>query len=82
MRPQYKASEEEGYTMFVVIKETSRNPDCWRQLSSLKTVDLSCDRIMVKPSEKAESVAWENPDSSYANSYDLRTLDIGPVLPR
>jgi hypothetical protein len=37
---------------------------------------------MVKHFEKDETVAWDNPDSSYANSYDLRTLDIGPVLPR
>lgn len=82
MKPQYKAREGEGYTMFVVIKETAKNPDCWSQLRNLKTVDLSCDRIMVKTSEKDEPVAWENPDSSYTNSYDLRTLDIGPVLPR
>jgi hypothetical protein len=82
MRPQYKAREGEGYTMFVVVKETATNPDCWSQLRNLKTVELSCDRIMVKPSEKDEPVAWDNPDSSYTNSYDLRTLDIGPVLPR
>jgi hypothetical protein len=37
---------------------------------------------MVKPSEKDEPVAWDNPDSTYTNSYDLRKLDIGPVLPR
>lgn len=82
MRPQYKAREGEGYTMFVVIKETAKSPDCWRQLQNLKTVDMSCDRIIVKPSEKDEPVAWNNPDSSYTNSYDLRTLDIGPLLPR
>jgi hypothetical protein len=82
MRPQYKAREAEGYTMFVVVKETATNPDCWSQLRNLQTVDLSCDRIMVKPSEKDDPVAWDNPDSSYTNSYDLRRLDIGPVLPR
>ena len=82
MRPQYKAREGEGYTMFVIVKETATNPDCWNQLRNLNTVNLSCDRIMVKPSEKDEAVAWDNPDSSYTNSYDLRTLNVGPVLPR
>jgi hypothetical protein len=82
IRPQYKAREGEGYTMFVVVKDTATSPECWNQLRNLKTVDLSCDRIMVRLTEKGDPVAWDNPDSGYANSYDLRTLDIGPVLPR
>ena len=82
MKPQYKAREGEGYTMFVLIKQTAANPDCWSQLRNLRTIDVSCDRIMVKPSEKDEPVAWDNPDSSYTNSYDLRSLGVGPVLPR
>lgn len=82
MKPQYKSRESEGYTMFVVVRDTATNPDCWLQFRNLAAVNLSCDRIMVKSSEHGEPAAWENPASSYANSYDLRTLDIGPVLPR
>lgn len=82
IRPQYKGREGQGYTMFVVLKETATNADCWSQLRNLEKVELSCDRIMVKASAKDEPVAWDNPDSSYANSYDLRTLNVGPVLPR
>jgi hypothetical protein len=80
MRPQFQAAEEEGYTMFVVIKDTATDPDCWNQFRNLDTVDLSCDRIMVKIIEPAEPVAWDNPDSSYTNSYDLRTFPLGPVI--
>jgi hypothetical protein len=80
MRPQFQAAESEGYTMFVVIKDTETDPDCWNQFRNLDTVDLSCDRIMVKTTENAEPVAWDNPDSSYANSYDLRKFPLGPVI--
>jgi hypothetical protein len=80
MRPQFQAAESEGYTMFVIIKDTATDPDCWNQFRNLATVDLSCDRIMVKTTENAEPVAWDNPDSSYANSYDLRTFPLGPVI--
>lgn len=80
MRPQFKAAEAEGYMMFVVIKDTATDTDCWNQFRYLDTVDLSCDRIMVKTTENAEPVAWYNPDSTYANSYDLRTFPLGPVI--
>jgi hypothetical protein len=82
MRPQYKATESEGYTMLVVLKDTGSNPECWAQFRNLGRVDLSCDRIQVKITEKDEPVAWDNPASSYANSYDLRSLNLGPVAPR
>jgi hypothetical protein len=82
MRPQYKATESEGYTMLVVLKDTGTNPDCWAQFRKLAGVDLSCDQIQVKITEKGEPVAWDNPDSSYSNSYDLRSLNLGPVAPR
>ena len=82
MMPQYKATESEGYTMLVVLKDTGTNPDCWAQFRSLSGVDVSCDQIMVKITEKDEPVAWDNPDSSYSNSYDLRSLNLGPVAPR
>lgn len=82
MRPQYKAAENEGYTLFVVIKDTAADPDCWNQFRNLGTVDLSCDQIMVKTGEKGEAAAWNNPDSVYVNNYDLRTFDLGPVRPR
>jgi hypothetical protein len=82
MRPQYKATEPEGYTMFVILKDTGTNPDCWAQFRNLGGVDLSCDQILVKITPKDEPVAWDNPDSSYSNSYDLRTLILGPVAPR
>jgi hypothetical protein len=82
MRPQYKATESEGYTMLVVLKDTGTSPDCWAQFRNLSGVDLSCDQIQVKITEKDEPVAWDNPDSSYSNSYDLRSLNLGPVAPR
>jgi hypothetical protein len=80
MRPQFKAAESEGYNMFVIVKDTATDPDCWNQFRYLETVDLSCDRLMVKTTENAEPAAWDNPDSTYANSYDLRTFPIGPVI--
>jgi hypothetical protein len=80
MRPQFQAAESKGYTMIVVLKDTATDQDCWNQFRNLDTVDLSCDRIMVKATENAEFVAWDNPDSSYANSYDLRTFPLGPVI--
>jgi len=80
MRPQFKTEESEGYRMFVVIKDTESDPDCWNQFRNLDTVDLSCDRIIVKTSENTEPIGWENPDSSYANSYDLRRFPLGPVI--
>jgi len=79
VRPQYKATEREGYTMFVIVKDTATEADCWDQFRDLETVDLSCDQIMVKTAEQAAPVAWYNPDSSYANSYDLRRFQLGPV---
>jgi hypothetical protein len=82
MRPQYKATESEGYTMLVIVKDTGSNPECWAQFKNLGGVDLSCDQIQVKITEKGEPVAWDNPASSYANSYDLRSLNLGPVAPR
>ncbi|MDH3236964.1 MAG: hypothetical protein OEM47_00320 [Deltaproteobacteria bacterium] len=82
MKPQYQAAEQEGYTMIVVVKDTATNPVCWNEYRYLETVDLSCDQLMVKTAEQGESVAWDNPDSSYANSYDLRTFNLGPVLSR
>jgi len=82
MKPQQKDAEQEGYTMIVVVKDTATNPGCWSEYRNLETVYLSCDRLMVKTAEQGESVAWDNPDSSYANSFDLRTFDLGPVIPR
>jgi len=82
MRPQYKATESEGYTMFVVVRDTATDPDCWNQFRNLGTVDVSCDQIMVKTGEKSEPAAWDNPDSSYTNSYDLRMLNLGTASPR
>lgn len=82
MKPQFRAAESEGYVMIAVIKDTATDPDCWNQFRNLDAVDLSCDRIMVKTTENAEPVAWDNPDSSYANSYDLRTFPLGPVIPK
>lgn len=82
MRPQYKAKEREGYTMLVVVKDTATDPDCWKQFRNLDTVDLSCDQLMVKTAEWEEPVAWENPYSTYANSYDLRTFGLGPINPK
>ncbi|MGA6993382.1 MAG: hypothetical protein WBX50_05730 [Candidatus Deferrimicrobiaceae bacterium] len=82
MKPQYQAAEQEGYTMIVVVKDTATNPVCWSEYRYLETVDLSCDQLMVKTAEQGESVAWDNPDSSYANSYDLRTFDLGNITPR
>ena len=82
MSPQYKATAQEGFTMFVIVKDTGADPKCWKQFRHLETVSLSCDLIMVKPSKDEESVAWDNPDSSYANSFDLRTYSLGPVQPK
>ena len=79
MRPQYKATDLEGYTMFVIVKDTGSDPDCWRQFRNLETIGLSCDRIMVKTTKEGEAVAWDNPDSSYANSYGLRTFALSPI---
>lgn len=82
MKPQYKATEKEGYTMFVIVRDTATEPDCWDQFRNLGTVDLSCDQIMVKNSERSDPVAWNNPDSSYVNSYDLRRFKLDPVTPK
>jgi hypothetical protein len=82
MRPQYKATEREGYTMFVIIKDTATEADCWDQFRNLETVDLSCDQILVKTAEQSDPVLWDNPDSSYANSYDLRRFQLDPVTPK
>ena len=82
MKPQYQASEQDGYAMIVVVRDTATNPVCWSEFRNLKTVDLSCDQIMVNTAEEGESVSWDNPDSSYASSYDLRRFDLGPVVPR
>ena len=82
MKPQYQAAEREGYTMVVVVKDTATNPDCWSDFRNLKTVDLSCDQLMVKTAEQSEPATWVNPDSSYANSYDLRTFDLGTITSR
>lgn len=82
MKPQNQAAEQEGYTLVVVVKDTATNPDCWSEYRNLKTVDLSCDQLMVKTTERSEPVTWVNPDSSYANSFDLRTFDLGPINPR
>lgn len=79
MKPQYKATDLEGYTMFVIVKDTGSDPDCWRQFRNLETIGLSCDRIMVKTTKEGEAVAWDNPDSSYANSYGLRTFALSPI---
>ncbi|UCD46756.1 MAG: hypothetical protein JSV28_08695 [Deltaproteobacteria bacterium] len=79
MRPQYKATDHEGYTMFVILKDTGSDPDCWRQFRNLETIGLSCDRIMVKTTKGEEAVAWDNPDSTYANSYGLRTFALSPI---
>ena len=82
MRPQYKATQREGYTMFVIIKDTATEADCWDQFRDLETVDLSCDQIMVETAEQSDPVAWYNPDSAYANSYDLRRFQLDPVTPK
>jgi|GEM_PF-1414333 len=82
MSPQYKATEREGYTMFVIIKDTATEADCWDQFRDLETVDLSCDQIMVKTAEQNDPVAWNNPASSYANSFDLRRFKLDPVTPK
>ena len=82
MKPQYKATEKEGYSMFVVVRDTATEPDCWDQFRTLGAVDLSCDQIMVKTSDRSDPVAWINPDSSYANSYDLRRFTLDPVTPK
>ena len=82
MRPQYKAAAQEGFTMFVIVKDTGADPNCWRQFRQMETLRLSCDRIMVKTSKEEEAVAWDNPDSSYDNSFDLRTYALGPVDPK
>jgi hypothetical protein len=82
MRPQYKAAAQEGFTMFVIVKDTGADPNCWRQFRNMENLRLSCDRIMVKTSNEEEAVAWDNPDSSYDNSYDLRTFALGPVNPK
>ncbi|NNG47962.1 MAG: hypothetical protein HKM86_12735 [Deltaproteobacteria bacterium] len=82
MRPQYKAAQREGYTMFVIIKDTATEADCWDQFRNLGAVDLSCDQIMVKTAEQSDPVVWNNPDSSYANSYDLRRFQLDPVTPK
>ena len=82
MRPQYKSTQREGYTMFVIIKDTATEADCWDQFRNLETVDLSCDQIMVKTAAQGDPVAWNNPDSSYANSYDLRRFQLDPVTPK
>jgi len=82
MRPQYKTTDREGYTMFVIVKDTGADPYCWEQFRKLETFGLSCDRIMVKTAEEKEAVAWDNPDSSYENSYDLRMFSPGPVTPK
>jgi hypothetical protein len=82
MRPQYKAAEREGYTMLVIIKDTATEADCWDQFRNLETVDLSCDQIMVKTAEQSDPVLWNNPNSSYANSYDLRRFRLDPVSPK
>lgn len=79
MKPQYKKTEKEGYAMFVVVRDTATEPECWNQFRNLGAVDLSCDQIMVKTSENGDPVAWNNPDSSYANSYDLRRFTLDPV---
>lgn len=82
MRPQFKATEREGYTMFVIVRDTETDADCWDQFRNLETVDLSCDQIMVKTAEQGDPVLWNNPDSSYANSYDLRRFRLDPVTPK
>jgi len=82
MKPQYKATEGEGYTLLVVIMDTAMEPDCWAQFRNLETVDLSCDQIMVKTAEQDDPVAWNNPASSYANSFDLRRFKLDPVTPK
>src|SRR4030067_222240 len=74
MRPKYKATESEGYTMLVVLKDTGTNPECWAQFRNLGGVDLSCDQIQVKITEKGEPIVWDNPHSSHPNSHDLRSL--------
>lgn len=82
MKPQYRSTEKEGYAMFVVVKETASDPDCWNQFRNLDTVDLSCDQIMVKTRQADAPVVWDNPASSYANSYDLRTFRLDAVTPK
>ena len=82
MRPQYKVREGDGYALIVVVKDTATDPDCWNQFRNLDTVDLSCDEVMVQTAETDEPVAWVNPDSSYANSYDLRRFRLGSITPK
>jgi len=79
MKPQYKSTDLEGYTMFVIVKDTGSDPDCWREFRDLETIGLSCDRIMVRATKEGDAVAWDNPDSSYANSYGLRTFALSPI---
>lgn len=80
IRPQYKSREQDGYTFFVILKNTERDAACWAQFQSLTTAGVGCARIMVKRSAKDAPVAWDNPASTYANSYDMRTLDLGPLI--
>jgi hypothetical protein len=82
VKPQYKTTQREGYTMFVIIKDTATEADCWDQFRNLETVDLSCDQIMVKTAEQSDPVFWNNPASSYTNSYDLRRFQLGPITPK
>lgn len=82
MRAQYKDTEAEGYTMFMIVKNTATEADCWDQFRNLGTVDLSCDQIMVKTKEQGDPDAWYNPESSYANSFDLRRFILDPVTPK
>ncbi len=82
MRPQYRSSEQQGYSFFVVVKDTAKNPECWAQFRNLSVADVGCDRVMVKRSAKAAPVAWDNPASTYENSYDMRPLRLGPVVPK
>ena len=64
MKPQYRITEQEGYAMFVVVKDTASDPDCWNQFRNLDTVDLSCDQIMVQTRQTDAPVVWDNPASS------------------
>ncbi len=79
MKPQYRSREKEGYAMFVIVKDTASDPDCWNQFRNLDVVDLSCDKIMVRTKETDDPVAWNNPASSYTNSYDLRSFRVDSV---
>lgn len=82
MRPQYRSREREGYTFFVVVKNTATNAGCWAQFRNLTAAAVGCDRVLVKRSAKGAPVAWDNPASRYENSYDMRTLELGPVMPK